>query len=184
MNELDGVLHRDDMIFPVFVGMVQHGRHGGGLAAACGPRHKDEPFVQHRSARQNGREPEVLGGQDLRRNLTEDRGATVLLVEKIGPITGHPGDFISKVHVSCFLEDLDLVFRRDLVQHRFEFVVFEHLVLDPLQLAVQPHHGLLAGHQMQVRGALFVHQFKERVYFGHGDSPFLLVQPETLGKVS
>ncbi len=61
----------------------------------------------------------------------------------------------------------DLRFRGDLVDHGFEFLVFECGMIDPYEVAVNPQHWRIIGRKMKVGRLLFRHQFKESVYASH-----------------
>src|SRR5712692_2332568 len=167
VDELDRVLDGDNMVLPIFVGMIDQCRQRGGLAAAGRARHQDETLVQHGSAAQDGRKPQILGGEHFGGNLPEDRPAPVLLLKKIGPEARHAGNFVPEVHVAGFFEQLDLGVGGDLIEHPLELVVLQNLVLDPLQLSVDTQNRLLAGHQVKVRRDLIEHELKKRINFRH-----------------
>src|SRR6266508_3311575 len=85
MDKLDRIFDGNDMVFPIFVGMIDQCRQRGGLATAGRARHQDEALVQHGGATQNGRKPQILWGEHFGGNLSEDRPAPVFLLKKIGP---------------------------------------------------------------------------------------------------
>src|SRR5436190_2094377 len=78
VHELDRVLDRDDVVLAVLVGVVDDGGQRGGLAGAGRPRHQDQALVQHGRFLEERRQPEVVGGQHLGRDLAEDGAAAVL----------------------------------------------------------------------------------------------------------
>ena len=172
VHKLDRVLDGDDVIVPVLVGVVHHRRQGGGLARAGRPGHHHQAAVQHGEFLQHRRQRrvqllEVFEGQHLGGNLAEDGRDAVLLVEEVGAEARHLRNFVAEIHVPRFLEELDLVLRRDLVEHGLERVALQRRVVHPLQFAVDPQHGRVAGGQMHVRCFLLQHQVEESVNFRH-----------------
>ena len=109
----------------------------------------------------------VLEGKDLGRNLAEDGGDAVFLVEEIGAEAGDVRDLVAEIDVAGFLEDLDLVLGRDLVEHLLEVVVFERRMVHAMQLAVDAEHGVVARGKVQVRSLLLEHQIEECVDLRH-----------------
>ena len=170
VHELDRILDGDDVILPVLVRMVHDRRQRRGLAAAGRSGDQHEPLVEHRRLFQDRRQTEVVRGQDLRGDLPEHRADAIPLLEEIGAEARDAGDLVSEVDVAGLFEDLDLVLRRDLVEHRAQIVIFQRIVLDPFELAVQAHDRLLTGHQMEIRRALVEHELEERVDPGHAQS--------------
>jgi hypothetical protein len=75
---------------------------------------------------------------------------------------------VAEVHIARLLEQLDLVLGRDFVEHGTQIVAGQRFVFDPLDFAADSQGRRLAGHEVQVGGALLVHQFEKRVDFGHG----------------
>jgi hypothetical protein len=59
----------------------------------------------------------LFGRHDLARNFPKHGRDAVFLHKEIGTITRQAGNFITKIHISGFFEDLDLFFGRDFVQH-------------------------------------------------------------------
>ena len=76
-------------------------------------------------------------------------------------------NFVAEIHVAGFFEDLDLVLRRDFVEHRLEIVVFQRRMIHAMQFAVDAQHGVVARRKVQVRGLLLEHQIEESINFRH-----------------
>ena len=129
MDELDGVLHGDDVVVTMVVGIIHHRGQGRRFAAARGARDQDKPFLVHGGLRQDRRQPQVLRRNDLARDQTEDGRAAIFLLEEIRPEARHAGDLVAEVHVAGLLVLLDLDLRGDLVEHRLELVVLRTLYL-------------------------------------------------------
>ena len=130
------------------------------------PRCSMAEFLQHGGQRRVEL-LEILERKHLARNLAEHGGDAVLLVEEIGAEAGDVRDFVAEIHVAGFLEDLDLVLRRDFVEHRLELVVLERRMIHALQFAVDAQHGVVARRQVQVRGLLLEHQVEESINLRH-----------------
>ena len=167
VDELDGVFDRDDVILPVQVSVVDQRGERGRFAGTGRPGDEDQPFLEQRKTLQHRRQTEVVAGEHLARDEPEHGGDAVLLVEEVGPVAGHAGDLVAEIHVARFLEDLDLHFRRDFVDHRLEFVVGQRGVIHADEVAVDAQHRRVARGKMEVRGFLLGHQFEEGVDPGH-----------------
>ena len=85
-----------------------------------------------------GGQAQLAGGDDLARDLPEDRGTAELLLEEVGAVTGKPRNLIGEVDIPRLFELLDLVLGGDLVEHRLEAVVGQDVELDPLHLPPDP----------------------------------------------
>jgi hypothetical protein len=83
------------------------------------------------------------------------------LLEEIRAIARHPRHLVAKVDVGSFLEDLDLTFGGNFVDHRLEFVVLERWIIDPDELTVYPEHRRIVCSEMKVGCLLLAHQFEE-----------------------
>jgi len=86
---------------------------------------------------QDGRQPQLFRRQNRTGNFPEDGGTPVFLHKKIGTVPGEPGNFVTEIDISGFLENLDLIFRCDLIKHSLEIVVFQGLVFHPLDFPPQ-----------------------------------------------
>src|ERR1051325_3897225 len=134
VHELDWVFHRDNMVAPVLVGVVRHSGQRRGFAGAGGPRDNDEATVKHGKLFQHRRQRgvkllKVLKRQNLAGDLPEDSADAVFLIEEIGAEARDVGNFVTEIHVAGFLEMLDLVLGGDFVEHLFELVVVQRLMV-------------------------------------------------------
>ena len=88
VHEFDRVLDGEDVIVPLGVDLVDHGRERSRLARARGSGH------QHQSARlvaqlaDHGRQAELVEGLDLERNHAEYGSRSAALVEAVRAETG------------------------------------------------------------------------------------------------
>jgi len=167
VDKLHGIFNRDDVAFFPVVDVVDHGRERSRLTATRGPCDQHYAFMKHGQLGNNRRQSQLFHRQYLTGNFPEDRPDPPLLLKIIGPIARQIGDFIGKVNVAGFFKDLDFVFGGDLVQDGFQLVVLEFLVLDAFHIPVHPENRLRARHQVEIGGALFIHQLKKSVYFCH-----------------
>ena len=168
VDELDRVLDGENVVFPGAVGHIDDGRQGGRFTASGRARHHHKPPGKSGELGDDRRQTELFRRENRAGDLAENRRHAVFLHEKIGPVTGQVRNFVTEIDVTGFLEFLDLVLRGDLVEHRLEFVVFEHLIFDPLQLSPDAQDRLLSGDQVEVGRALVVHQLEKGIDFGHG----------------
>src|SRR5207245_7233105 len=83
VHERDGVLYRDDMVLAPLVGLVHDGGQSRRLPASRRPRDQHQPLVEHGRLLEDGWQAELVGGEDLGGDLTEDGATTVLMVEEI-----------------------------------------------------------------------------------------------------
>ena len=173
VHEFDRVLDRDDMVAAIFVRIIHHGRAASWI---CRNRSARSPPPALGAAWQNffstgGKRRvelfEILERKHLAGNLAEHRGDAVFLVEKIGAETGDVRDFVAEIDVAGFFETLDLIFRRDFVEHRLELVAFQRRIIHALQFAVDAQHGGVAGRKVQVRSFLLEHQIEECIDLRH-----------------
>src|SRR5215471_11533732 len=123
-------------------------------------------FLEHRGKRRI-EFLEILEGKDLARNLAEDGGDPMFLVEEIGAETGNVRDFVAEIDVAGFFELLYFVFWRDFIEHLFEIIVFQRRMVDALELAIDAEHRIIARSQVKVRSLLLEHQVEKCVDFGH-----------------
>ena len=157
MNKFNRVLHGDDMIFSDLVCRIDDGGKRGRFTASGGTGHHNQPTRQRSQFGDDRRKTELIGSQYLFRNLPENRCHSVFLHEKIGTVARKARNFIAEIDITGFLKHLYLIFRGDLIEHGFQFIVLQHLVFDPFDLPTESQGGLLTGNQMKVRGSLVVH---------------------------
>ena len=119
-----------------------------------GPVTRTRPFLRIGKFLQDRRQTQILDRQNVGRNQTKDRRDAVFLLEEIRAIARHPRHFVTEIDIGGFFEDLDLSFRRDLINHRFEFVVLQRWIIDADQLAVDAQHRRIVGGEVKVGSLL------------------------------
>ena len=167
MHKFDRVLHGDDMVAPVEIGKIDHGRQRGGFAGTGRAGDKHHAFFQHRETLQNRRQAELLQREHLAGNEAEYRGDAVFLIQKIRAIPGEAGIFVTEIDVAGFLKDLDFLLGRNLVNQRLQVVVLQRRGINAHQFAVDAQHGLVARGEVKVGGILLLHELEIRIDSGH-----------------
>ena len=102
--------------------------------------------MQHAGSGEDGGKSKVARSRNLIRDLPERRPDSIFLIEKVGTIPRDAGNFIAEIDVPTFLKDLDLGLGGDLIQHFFQLVIIQDIVLDALQVAMQSDNGNLPRH--------------------------------------
>src|SRR5215475_11657799 len=124
MYELDWIFHSDDVVPARFVGLVDNGGEGRGFTAARRPSYENEPFMQPGKFLDDRRKSQLIDSQYLRRDLPEHGGDAVNLIKKICAVSCFTGDFITEIDIPSLFEKLHFKFRRNLIQHRLQFIIF------------------------------------------------------------
>ena len=168
MHELDRVFDGDNMIVPVEIRMIDHCRERGRFTGTGRAGDKDQALLQHRKFFQDLRQSQFINRQYLRRNRAERGRDAVLLLEEIDAVAHHVRNFIAKIDIEPFFEFLDLSFRRNFINHRFQLVVLQRWKVDPDQIAVDPQHRRVVGREMKIGSFLFRHQLEKGVNASHG----------------
>ena len=148
------------------------------LPLPVGPVTRTSPRGREASLEMTGAGPDP-GGDDLARNLPEDRRTAELLLEKIGAVTGKPRNLIGEVDIPRLFELFDLVLGGDLVEHGLEAVIGQDVEFDPFHLPPDAERRLLAGDEMQVRCPLVMHQLEKGVNLCHGWPPWMILRHQS-----
>ena len=104
VHELDRILDGEDVIVPLAVDLVDHGRQRCGFAGAGRPRY------QHQAARliaelaHHGGQAELVERLDFERNQTEDSCGGAALVEHVGAEAGQPFQSEGEIQFKAFFE--------------------------------------------------------------------------------
>ena len=83
------------------------------------------------------------------------------MLEEIGAITRHARHFIAKIDVGRFFEEFDFPFRRDFIDHRFEFIIPQRWEIDADQFAIDAEHRRVVGREMKIGSLLLSHQLEK-----------------------
>ena len=113
VHELDRILDRDDVILPRPVDVVDHRAERRRLARAGRTGDEHQPLVQLAELQDVRRQPELLGGQDLRRDDAEDRAGPLRSAKTFDAEAREPGDLVGEVGVVPIGELLAVLLRHD-----------------------------------------------------------------------
>src|SRR5258708_14393300 len=92
VDELDRVLHRDDVAGQLLVDLVDHGRERGALARAGGARDENQAAGLIGEMGDHGGQPEGVERLDVERNLPDYHGDAPALLE---PVAAEPGQVLN-----------------------------------------------------------------------------------------
>ncbi len=145
MNKFDRVFHRNDMVFSVSVGLIDNRGQRGGFARPGGTGYQHQSPGEIRQSGDHGRKTQLLCCGNIGGYFTKYRGNPIFLHEIIDPVTGHPGNFIPEVHISGLFKLLDFFLGSDFIEHGPKFVRCQGLILDPLDISIEPQGRLLSG---------------------------------------
>jgi hypothetical protein len=162
-----GILDREDVLVAIVVDEVDHRRQGRRLAGARGPGHQHQAARHHADIAEHLPHAEVLHGQDLRGNGTEDAAGAAVLVEGVDPEARDARYLEGEVRLQELLEVLALLVVHDVVHQIMNLLVLKRRQVDAANVAVDADHGRQPGREVQIRCALFG---AERQQFGdiHG----------------
>src|SRR5581483_11091716 len=92
------------VVVPVAVYVVDHGAEGRGLARARRARDEDEPLREEAEVEDRAREPELLGRDDVARDLAEDAAHPRPVAEEVAAEAGPRPELVGEVGVARLLE--------------------------------------------------------------------------------
>ena len=163
VHELDRILDRDDVIGARPVDEVDQRAERRGLAGAGGARDEDESLVQLTEALHFGRDAHLLDRDDRRRNLAEDGGGSVAVLECVRPKASDAGNLVGVIGVVGFREFVPVALGHDRAEHQFERFGVERWMVHPLHFAVEAKNGRLATAQVQIGRVLRDDRAQEQV---------------------
>ena len=122
VHELDRILDRDDVILPRPVDVIDHRAQRRRLSRAGGPGDQHQPLVQFAQLQDVGRESELLGGQDLRRDDTKHRAGSAAIGEHVRSEARQLRNLVGEVGVVPLGVFLPVLLRHDRRQERRQVV--------------------------------------------------------------
>ena len=152
VDELDGVLERQDVTGLGLVDEIDHRRERGRLAAAGRSRHEDEALLGLRQGAEHRREPEVLEARDLLRDLAEDGALAAVVHERVDAEASAGAERVGEVDLEVLLEVTALVVVHHLEDQAVRLVGKERGVIDAHEVALDADHRRLAGGEVEVGG--------------------------------
>jgi len=114
VDELDRILHRDDVPLQLLVDLVDHRREGRALSGAGRSRHQDQPPGPLGELGYDGRQPEILERAHVEGNLPDDERHAAALLEAVAAEPRQVLDPEREIELALGFEPLLLV----LGQHR------------------------------------------------------------------
>ena len=138
VQELDGVLERDDVPRPGGVDVVDHRREGRRLARARGAGEQDDAALLLGELADDGRQVEVVDRADVHRDRADDQRDAAALGEGVDAEAREAGDRVGEVDLVLDVELLEL--RR----------ILEHVVHAVDRLLVGQRRGALERDEVAV----------------------------------
>src|SRR2546426_6647613 len=152
VDELDRVLHRDDVALHLLVDLVDHRRERGALPRAGRPGHEHEPARPVGELRHDRRQSELLERPDVEGDLPDDQRYAAALLEAVAAEPRQVLDPEGEIKLVLRLEALLLVLGEHRVGDRGCVLRSEHVIDRRVgDVAVNPQLGPLARHYVQVR---------------------------------
>ena len=155
VNELDRVLYCQDMAVLGIVFVVHHRGKGRRFTRTCRTGHQHQTAWIVADVLENRRAVEFFQAKYLRRNRTENRGGTTVLVERIDTEPSQPGDLKREIHLEELLVILALLVVHDVVNQLMNALVVEHRHVDAPDVAVHADHRRQPGRKVQIRCIVF-----------------------------
>ena len=166
MDEFDRVFDGDDVLVEVVVDVVDHRRQGRRFARTGRTGHQYEAGLVVADLNQRFRQFQLLHGEDLARNLTEDAPHAVVVVEVVAAETGQPRNLMREVEV-VRLHEFGPAFggQTDLLEHLLHHLRSEDDVVQRLNVAVDARFGREVDREVKVRSAEAEHLAEVAVDF-------------------
>jgi hypothetical protein len=164
VNELDRIFDRDDVVGAVLVDEVDHRRERCRLAGARRSGHDHEALRQPAEIHARLRQSQLLGGDDLDRDLAHDAADAVPVLEHVHAEAREAGDFVGEVRIAQLGEVLLALVGDDLLHERVD-VGARHrgVVLREMDLAMHAQDRVIAGGEMEVGRLRLEHVAEQRV---------------------
>src|SRR2546425_688392 len=163
VDELDRVLHRDDVSLQLLVDLVDHRREGGALPRAGGPRDQDQPAGLLGELRHHGRQAEILERAHVEGDLPDHQRHAAPLLEAVAAEAREVLDAEGEVQLVLRLEALLLVLGEHRVGDRHRVLGRQHVLHRRVHdVAVDAYLGTLPRHDVEVGGVLLDHLLEQR----------------------
>ena len=142
MDELDGVLDRDDVVGPRLIDVVDDRGERGRLARAGRAGHEDEPLREIAEPDDRFGKVQLLGREDLDRDLAEDGADAVPVAEDVDAEARDSRDLVGEVGVVSLGELRAVQLRKDGSEELLDGSrVEDGLAFLGLHVAVDPEDG-------------------------------------------
>ena len=140
MDELDRVFDGQNVRVLVFIDVIDHRRQRRRLAGTSWAGHQHDAARIFGDILEDFRTVQIFQGQDLRRNGSENRPRTTVLVEGIDPEPCQIRDFEGEVTFQRLFVDLALGVVHDVVHHAVHILVLHRRQVDPAHVAMNADH--------------------------------------------
>src|SRR5256886_1543279 len=152
VDELDRVLHRDDVPLQLLVDLVDHRRERGALARPRGPRHEHQAARLFGQLRHDARQAQLLEGPHMEGNLPDPERHAAALLEAVAAEPREVLDPEREIELVLELEPLLLVLGEHRVRDRQRVLGREHRLRRRVHdVPIHAQLGTLARHDVQVR---------------------------------
>jgi hypothetical protein len=125
MDKLDGVFYRDDMVFPCFVDVVDHGGERGRLTTTSRTSYEYESARATTQFFQYGRHTELIECLYSRRDYPEHSPLASPVVIDVCAETHLVAKLEREIKLQVSLEFALLIIREDIVEHSVEGIAIE-----------------------------------------------------------
>ena len=165
VHELDRVLDRDDVILPRLVDVIDHRAERRRLPRSGRSGDQHQALVQLAQVQDERRQPELLGGEDLRRDDAEHRAPPLAIGEDVCPEARQPRNFVREVGIVMLLELRPVVRRHDGIEQAPHDVVRQHRnrFVEPDHAAVLADERRRADGEMQIRRTGGTHRVEQSI---------------------
>ena len=154
MDKLDRILNREDMVVPVVVNEIDHRREGRRFTRASWSGDQNQTSGQHGDIPEHLSHAKLIHRQHLRRNRSEYRSCTAIVIKGVNPKARHIGHFEGKIRLEKLFEVLALPVIHDVVDQRLHLSVILSRHVDASNVAIDPNHGRQACGEVEVGSAL------------------------------
>src|SRR2546426_9302474 len=163
VDELDRILHRDDVSLQLLVDLVDHRGERSALPGAGGPRDEHQAARPLGQLRHDLGETQVVERADVERNLPDDERHAATLLEAVAAEPRQVLDPEREVELVLGLEALLLALGQHRVGERQRVLGRQHFVGGGVRdVAVDAQLGPLPRHDVQVGGVFLDHLLEQR----------------------
>ncbi len=163
MDELDRVLHRQDVIVARLVEEVHQRGQRRRFARSGRTADEHEPLVVVGDLREMRRQPQLDDRRRLFGDDAEDAVVAAMIVENVRPIAAALRNDVAEIDLMGLLQRAPLRRAHHFFQHGLGLLGSEGIALRAQQVGGQPHDRRLADREMKIRGALIPRGDQKRV---------------------
>ncbi len=143
--EFDRVFHGEDVVVFAFVDIVDHRRQRGRFTGTGRAGNQYNTAWNLRQIFKHLTHAQLVHGQNFRRNGTEHRTGTAVVVKGVHTETRHTRYFEREVSLKEFFEILTLLIVHDVIHQAMNFFMPQCWQVDTAHIAINPDHWRQAG---------------------------------------